>query len=45
MDVVVSSSGLHRILDNTDFSVHWDIPIIVKEIEVEQGNCVSLLQT
>lgn len=33
IDVVVSSGGLHRILDNTDFSVSWDIPIIIKEIE------------
>lgn len=36
-DVVISSGGLHRILDNTDFGLSWDVPVIVKEIEIEQG--------
>lgn len=37
VDVVISSGGLHRLLDNTDFSARWDIPVVIKEVEVEQG--------
>lgn len=43
VDVIISSGGLHRILDNTDFSVSWDIPVIIKEVEMEQG-CISLVE-
>lgn len=42
VNVVISSGGLHRILDNTDLSVTWDIPVIVKQIEVEHG-CFNVL--
>lgn len=37
VDVVISSGGLQRILDNTDFLKRWDIPVIIKEIELMQG--------
>lgn len=40
IDVVISSGALHKILDNTDFDRSWDIPVIVKEVETEEGDTV-----
>lgn len=32
-DLVISSGGLKRLMDNTGFKNHWEIPVVVKEIE------------
>lgn len=36
-DVVISSSGLKRLLDNTDLREKWTIPVIVEIINVQRG--------
>lgn len=36
-DVVISSSGLKRLLDNTDLKEKWTIPIVVELIDVQRG--------
>ncbi|XP_044753470.1 little elongation complex subunit 2-like [Coccinella septempunctata] len=36
-DIVISSSGLKRLLDNTDLKEKWTIPVVVELINVQRG--------
>ncbi|KAL3268591.1 hypothetical protein HHI36_007699 [Cryptolaemus montrouzieri] len=35
-DVAISSSGLKRLLDNTDTKAKWSIPVKIENIEIEK---------
>lgn len=32
-NIVISSSGLKQLMDNTTFNNHWEIPVVIKEIK------------
>ncbi|GJQ87364.1 hypothetical protein Trydic_g17408 [Trypoxylus dichotomus] len=38
VDVIISSSGLTRLLNFTETKTPWDIPVVVKEVEVQNSD-------
>lgn len=38
IDVVISSSGLKRIMNGTNDNEEWNIPVVIKQKEITQGN-------
>jgi len=38
IDVVISSSTLKRLMDDSNFNVEWDIPVIVKKCDIKQAD-------
>lgn len=44
VDVVISSSGLKRLMDNTDYNKFWEIPVVIKQQSLKKGFLIVFCQ-
>lgn len=41
IEVVLSSSALKCLLDNTNLKVKWHIPVVIKNVPLKRGMCIN----